>query len=100
MPRRLIKSEGRYFSLRVKGDSMVNAGIMDGDLVIVLSTNLADVGQIVVALINDEVTVKRLMIKSNKKYLQAENPDYPDIHPQGDWQIQGRVMGLIRDVVQ
>lgn len=100
VPRRLIKSEGRYFSLRVKGDSMINAGIMDGDLVIVFSTNVADAGQIVVALIDDEVTVKRLVVKGKEKYLHAENPEYPDIRPQGDWQIQGRVVGLIRDVVQ
>lgn len=99
VPRRLIKSEGRYFTLRVQGMSMINAGIMDGDMVIVFSTKIADPGQIVVALIQDEVTVKRLMVNDSKKYLKAENPEYPDIHPAGDWQIQGRVVGLIRDVI-
>lgn len=99
VPRRLIKSEGRYFTLRVQGMSMMNAGIMDGDMVIVFSTKVAEPGQIVVALIQDEVTVKRLMVNDSSKYLKAENPDYPDIHPDGDWQIQGRVVGLIRDVI-
>ncbi len=99
VPRRLIKSEGRYFTLRVQGMSMMNAGIMDGDMVIVFSTKVAEPGQIVVALIQDEVTVKRLMVNDSNKYLKAENPDYPDIHPDGDWQIQGRVVGLIRDVI-
>ena len=99
VPRRMIKQEGRYFSLRVQGDSMINAGIMDGDLVIVNSTNIGDPGQIVVALIGDEVTVKRLIVRESEKFLKAENPAYPDIHPQSEWHIQGQVVGLIRDVV-
>lgn len=99
VPRRLIRQEGHYFTLRVQGDSMVNAGIMDGDLVIVLSSNVADAGQVVVARIGDEVTVKRLIVSGNEKFLKAENPAYPDIHPQSEWHIQGRVVGLIRDVV-
>lgn len=99
VPRRLIRTEGRYFTLRVQGDSMINAGIFDGDLVIVLSTNVAEPGQIVVALIGDEVTVKRLIMRGNEKFLKAENPAYPDIHPQSEWQIQGRVVGLIREML-
>lgn len=99
VPRRLIKSEGRYFTLRVQGDSMVNAGILDGDLVIVQSRETADPGQIVVALIGDEVTVKRLIVRGNEKFLKAENPAYPDIHPQSEWRIQGRVVGVLRDLV-
>ncbi len=99
VPRQLIKSEGKYFTLRVQGDSMVNAGILDGDLVIVQSTNTAEPGQIVVALIGDEVTVKRLIVRGNERFLKAENPAYPDIHPQSEWRIQGRVVGLIRDML-
>ncbi|HQU70873.1 MAG TPA: transcriptional repressor LexA [Calditrichia bacterium] len=99
VPRRLIRRDGKYFTLRVRGDSMMNAGIMDGDLVIVMSTNVADAGQIVVAQIEDEVTVKRLISDKGQNYLKAENPAYPDIHPQSDWAIQGKVVGLIRDVV-
>ncbi len=100
VPRHLIKTEGRYFVLRVQGDSMVNAGILDGDLVIVRSTRQAEPGSIVVALLEGEVTVKRLIVQGNRKYLKAENPTYPDIVPESEWQIQGKVVGLIRDTVQ
>ncbi|NOX35915.1 MAG: transcriptional repressor LexA [Calditrichaeota bacterium] len=100
IPRRLIRTEGRYFVLRVQGDSMVNAGILNGDLVIVRSTRQAEPGSIVVALVGDEVTVKRLIVQGNRKYLKAENPAYPDIVPESEWQIQGKVVGLIRDTVQ
>lgn len=99
VPRRLIKTEGRYFTLRVQGESMMNAGIMDGDLVIVMSSNAAEPGQIVVALIGDEVTVKRLIVRGSEKFLKAENPAYPDIHPQSEWHIQGKVVGLIREML-
>ncbi|HHJ53115.1 MAG TPA: transcriptional repressor LexA [Caldithrix abyssi] len=98
VPRALIKSEGRYFALKVHGDSMVNAGIFEDDLVIVNSTNRAANREIVVALIQDEVTVKRLMVENGKTYLKAENPNYRDIYPEGDWSIQGKVVGLIREI--
>ncbi len=98
IPRALIKSEGRYFALKVRGDSMVNAGIFEDDLVVVNSTNQALNKDIVVALIEDEVTVKRLMVDSRSTYLKAENPNYNDIYPQGDWSIQGKVVGLIREI--
>ncbi len=99
VPRRLIKTEGRYFVLRVQGDSMVNAGILDGDLVVVQSTPTAPPGSIVVALVGGEVTVKRLVEEGSRRYLKAENPAYPDIVPEEEWQIQGKVVGLIRDTV-
>jgi len=99
VPRRLIKSEGRYFVLKVHGDSMINAGIFDGDMVIVKSTNRSNPGSIVVALLEDEVTVKRLVTDNNQEYLKAENPVYPDIIPKHEWRIQGKVVGLIRDSV-
>ncbi len=100
LPRGMIRQEGRYFALRVQGDSMVNAGILDGDLVIVQSARTARPRDIVVALVGDEVTVKRLMQQEGQTYLKAENPDYPDIFPEGEWSIQGKVIGLIRETVQ
>lgn len=100
VPRKIIKTEGRYFALRVQGDSMVNAGIFDGDLVIVRSANRAVSNDIVVALLEDEVTVKRLVVQGDQTFLRAENAEYPDIHPQQEWNIQGKVVGLIRDSVQ
>jgi repressor LexA len=98
IPRALIKSEGRYFALKVRGDSMINAGILEDDMVLVNSTNTAHNKDIVVALIDDEVTVKRLMMGSDKTYLKAENPGYSDIYPDGEWSIQGKVIGLIREI--
>lgn len=100
IPRYLLPSQhGEYFALRVQGDSMVNAGIFDGDLLVVKSTRYAQNGDIVVALIGNETTVKRLVIKGNQRYLKAENPRYPDIYPQEEWSIQGKVVALIRESV-
>lgn len=99
IPRALIKSEGRYFALRVRGDSMIEAGIHDDDLVIVQSTQSAYNRDIVVALVNEEVTVKRLIQDQQKIYLKAENPSYNDIVPDSEWSIQGKVVGLIREMV-
>jgi repressor LexA len=99
IPRALIKSEGRYFALRVRGDSMVEAGIHDDDLVIVQSTKAAYNRDIVVALVDDEVTVKRLIREKQQIYLKAENPAYADIFPESEWSIQGKVVGLIREMV-
>jgi len=98
IPRALIKAEGRYFALKVRGDSMINAGIFEDDLVVVKSSNSALNKEIVVALIEDEVTVKRLIVDAGQPYLKAENPSYPDIYPQGVWSIQGKVVGLIREL--
>jgi len=97
VPRHLIKTEGRYYALRVRGDSMLNAGILEDDLVIVKAANLAINNDIVVALIDGDVTVKRFVNKDNLKYLKAENPDYEDLHPSESFAIQGKVVGLIRE---
>ncbi|MBN1892814.1 MAG: transcriptional repressor LexA [Clostridiales bacterium] len=90
-------SSGEYFLLKVKGDSMINAHIVDGDYVIVKRKNSADVGQIVVARIEDEATVKTYGISDGKPFLQPENEAY-DIIPfdEGDCQILGVVTGLFR----
>ncbi len=98
IPRALIKAEGRYFALKVQGDSMIDAGIFEDDLVVVKSSSSALNKEIVVALIEDEVTVKRLIVDAGQPYLKAENPAYPDIYPQGGWSIQGKVVGLIREL--
>ena len=67
------------FALRIRGDSMINAGILSGDKVVVRPQNAADDGQIVVARIEDEATVKRLSLKNGQVWLLPENPDYPPI---------------------
>ena len=87
------------FALRVDGDSMKDAGIMDGDVVIVCPQPTARSGDIVVALIEDEATVKTYVRKSGKITLQAENPSYDDIAidgRSGDAQVLGKVVGLMR----
>ena len=87
------------FALRVDGDSMRDAGIMNGDVVIVCPQPTAKSGDIVVALIEDEATVKTYVRKSGKTTLQAENPSYDDIAidgRSGDAQVLGKVVGLMR----
>jgi repressor LexA len=73
---------GKSFALRIKGDSMRDAGIMNGDLAIVESRNDASDGEIVVALVEDSVTLKRFFRENNRIRLQAENPAYPPIYTQ------------------
>lgn len=99
VPKYLMPAKGDYFALRVQGESMVNAGIFHGDLVIVEATKDARHGDIVVALVGNETTVKRLALENGRKYLKAENPRYSDIHPQEAWSIQGKVVALIRESV-
>lgn len=99
VPGHLLRSRGNYFALRVQGDSMIDAGVLDGDLVIVRATKAAKDGDIVVALIGDEATVKRLRSRNGQNYLQAENPDFADIVPEQEWTIQGVVEALIRESV-
>lgn len=84
------------FALRVRGDSMKDAGILDGDLVVVEPTPNPQAGQIVVALIDGESTLKRLVRVKGKWFLKAENPAYPELFPRADLVIQGVVRTVIR----
>ena len=86
------------YLLRVRGMSMRDAGIMDGDLLAVQSTREAKNGQIVVARLGDDVTVKRFERKSDRIELHAENPDFKTIIVQNDepFEIEGLAVGLIR----
>ena len=74
----LISNPFSTFFLRVKGDSMINAGIKDKDLIIVDKSLIAKPGDIVIAMIDGEFTIKRLSIKNNELYLKAENHNYPN----------------------
>ena len=74
----LISNPFSTFFLRVKGDSMINAGIKDQDLIIVDKSLIAKPGNIVIAMIDGEFTIKRLSIKNDELYLKAENHNYPD----------------------
>jgi len=86
------------YALRVRGDSMTGAGIEDGDLLLVHRTPEARTGQIVVARIDDEVTVKRLRRQGRGIYLESENPVYPDIHvnPSSQFALEGLAVGSLR----
>lgn len=86
---------GEHFALRVRGESMLNAGILPGDLVVVHSQPTAQHGEIVVALIDDEATVKRLSLKSGQVWLLPENEAYSPID--GTYaQILGKVAAVVR----
>ncbi len=92
-----LAQEG-WFALRVRGDSMVNAGILDGDLVLVRPQQDAPDGTIVVALVEDEATVKRLDRSAGRVRLIAENPAYAPIEPD-QAEMVGEVRGLIRSYI-
>ena len=84
------------FALRVKGDSMINAGILDGDKVVIRPQATAYDGQIVVARIGDEATVKRLSRKNGQVWLLPENPNYDPIDGR-EAEIVGIVKGVVRE---
>lgn len=84
-----------YFALRVKGESMRDAGILDGDVVIALKTSTALDGEIVVALIEDEATVKRLFREKDRVRLQPENPAFEPIYSR-EAQVLGKVVAVYR----
>ena len=81
--------------LKISGDSMINAGINDKDIVIVKKQSDAENNAIVAALIEDSATVKRLIKNKNQVYLMPENPIYEPIYPE-KLEILGTVIGLIR----
>ena len=83
------------FALRVRGDSMINAGILSGDLVVVRPQQNADDGQIVVARIEDEATVKRLRRRNGKIWLMPENDNYEPIDG-----TNAEIVGLVKAVVR
>ncbi len=84
------------FALHVRGDSMIEAGIFDGDKVVVRPQQTADHGDIVVALLGDEATVKRLSRKNGEVWLMPENPAYFPIDGR-EAQILGKVRAVIRE---
>lgn len=92
----LVRDRSNTFLLRVKGDSMINAGIQEGDLVIVERGKEPRVGDIVVGVLDGEFTLKRLKRDKGKFYLQAENDAYPDLFALDELKVAGVVRGVIR----
>nr|WP_221384766.1 transcriptional repressor LexA [Sulfitobacter undariae] len=98
VPNGMLAGNGAHYALEVKGDSMIEAGINDGDVVVILETSVADDGDIVVALVEDqEATLKRFKRKGNAIALEAANPLYETrVFPSDQVKVQGRLVGLIR----
>jgi len=92
----LVSKPSKSILIKVKGDSMVDAGIHDGDVVVVEKRATANVGEIVVAILDNEFTLKRLSREKGRVVLRPENKAYPVIRPKGDFEIFGVVVGLFR----
>jgi len=98
VPGQMLGNGGDHYALEVKGDSMIDAGINDGDVVVILETSTADDGDIVVALVEDsEATLKRLRRNGSSIALEAANPAYETrVFRDDQVKVQGRLVGLIR----
>ena len=98
VPGHMISGRGQHYALEVKGDSMIDAGINDGDVVIIKETNTAENGDIVVALVEDEeATLKRFRQKGSSIALEASNPAYETrVFSHEQIKVQGKLVGLIR----
>jgi len=98
VPGTMLRSKGLHYALEVKGDSMIDAGINNGDVVVIREQPDADTGDIVVALVDDqEATLKRLRKRGNAIALEAANPAYETrVYRDDQVKIQGRLVGLIR----
>ena len=98
VPGSMLSGKGQHYALEVKGDSMIEAGINDGDIVVIREQSTADNGDIVVALVEDhEATLKRYRRRGNMIALEAANPAYETrVFPDHLVKVQGRLVGLIR----
>lgn len=99
VPGSMLSGRGQHYALEVKGDSMIEAGINDGDIVIIREQGTAENGDIVVALVEEqEATLKRFRRKGNMIALEAANPAYETrMFPDHMVRVQGRLVGLIRN---
>ena len=92
----LIANPSKTVLIKVKGDSMIGAGIHEGDVVVVEKRASANVGDIVVAVLDNEFTLKRYDREKGRVVLRAENKSYPPIRPKGTAEIFGVVVGQFR----
>jgi repressor LexA len=93
--RSMLKKSKKYFALKIKGDSMSGAGILDGDMAIIEKQNTVHNGEIAVVVMDEAVTIKRFFKESTRARLQPENPAYKPIYSR-DLRILGRLSGIIR----
>ncbi|MEO1795598.1 MAG: transcriptional repressor LexA [Pseudomonadota bacterium] len=98
VPGNMLSGQGEHYALEVKGDSMIDVGINDGDIVVIRETTTADNGDIVVALVEGhEATLKRFRRKGSTIALEAANPAYETrMYSDDQVKVQGRLVGLIR----
>jgi len=98
VPTGMLSGNGEHYALEVKGDSMIEAGINDGDIVVIRETSTAENGDIVVALVEDhEATLKRFRRRAGMIALEAANPAYETrVYRDDQVKVQGRLVGLIR----
>lgn len=92
----LVKDRTGTFLLKVKGDSMIEAGIYEGDIVVVNRNNRAQDGDVVVARIDGEMTLKTLRRRQQQTWLEPANSRYSPIHPVSGLEVLGIVTGLVR----
>ena len=92
----MLSPGSQYFAVYVRGSSMINAGIFDGDLAVIKQCSVAADGDIVVALIDDSVTLKRFYKEASRIRLQPENPEFKPIYSQ-NVRILGVLSNLIRN---
>jgi SOS-response transcriptional repressor LexA len=92
----LIEHPSQTVLVRVKGDSMIDAGIFDGDLAVVEKRSAARRGEVVVAIVDNQFTLKRLDLERGHFILRPENKAYPVIRPEGAMEIFGVMVGLVR----
>jgi repressor LexA len=92
----LVRQPSRTIMVPVKGDSMIDAGIHDGDLVVVERSKAAQAGDFVIAIVDNEFTLKELGLEKGRFILKPHNPAYPVIRPHGQLEIYGVVTGLVR----
>jgi repressor LexA len=91
-----IRDRSKAFALRVKGDSMIGRHLFDGDIVLLERDADPRNEDIVAALIDNECTLKTLVVRNGTSWLRAENPNYPDLVPALDLQVQGVARAVVR----
>ena len=98
VPQQMLSGRGNHYALEVRGDSMINAGINDGDIVVIRETSIAENGDIVVAQVDGyEATLKRYRKQGDMIALEAANPAYETrLLREGQVKVQGKLVGLIR----
>ena len=95
LPEPFIRPGKSYFALKVRGQSMINAGILDGDLAVIEQASVAVDGQIIVAVIDDAITLKRYYREAQRIRLQPENPDFKPIYC-----TDVRIVGILSNIVR